>query len=378
MNILTSVTLLTAIWWLSIALAVLSTTTMANLIVRRLFQDRRARKLKERKKALTILTMIYLDAIVDQQEIRETCGNFDIQILHRVVSGFVEGKRRRARHRIDQDLLLEIVRDLLGSVRGASRARLIALLKEAGVPEACLADLSHSHVGVRVTAAEALSLFDEPEAVAGLCAALEDPEPYVRLAAARSLAELGSGLSIDDLIEKLDIGVTIRSRTLREIFRLFAMRNADVLVRLLENDPPELVTALAIYALGTRQDFSLIPVITGHADSPSIEVRAETMRALATISHPAAEPVVLRALNDESWEVRTEAAICAGRLLLSSAVPLLRRRLSDQEWWPRFRAAEALRTIGGPGRTVLENTRQGRGRAARISDMVLAEESTAA
>ncbi len=378
MNPLISITLLSIIWWTSIALAALTTMTMGRLIVQRLYQDRRALKLKERKKTLALLAMIYLDAPNDDRKVKDICRNFDINILHEVVSDLVEGKRRLAQYRIDRDLLREIVHDLLGSVRGASRARLIGLLKETGVHDTCLADINDSQVSVRMAAVETLSLFDEPEIVETLRGALDDPEPYVRLAAAKSLAEIGEGLSIDDLIEKLDIGITVRSRMLREIFRLFAQRNTDDLVRLLEQDPPEMVTALAIYALGTRQDFSLIPAITRHAGSPSIDVRAEAMRALTAIGHPAAEATVLHSLEDESWEVRTEAAICAGRILLSNAVPLLRRRLSDQEWWPRFRAAEALRAIGGPGKRVLENTRQGRGRAAKISDMVLAENGTAA
>ncbi len=371
-------TLLATIWWISVTLVTVPLVTLAGLIVRRHYQGRVERRLQERKKALMLLAMIYLEAPVDDRRIKEICGNFDLNVLHKVAAGLVEGRRRKPQLRRDLRLLRDIVQDLLGSVRGGTRERLVDLLRTTAAREICLADLRHRRVETRINAIETLALVPDPEIIEALRRMLDDREPDVRLAAARNLVSLGPNLTVDDLVGKLDIGATIRSRMLREIFRIFASYNTGELIRLLENDPPDLVTALSIYALGTAQDYSAVAVITRHARSASIDVRAEAMRAFAAIGHPDAEPAVLQGLRDDAWEVRTEAAICAGRIPLPRAVHLLRERLDDIEWWPRFRAAEALRTIGGEGRTALETARMGVGRSASIADMILAEESAAA
>lgn len=371
-------TLLATIWWISVILVMTPLVTLTGLIVRRLYQGRIARRLEERKKALTLLAMIYLEAPVDDHRIREICGNFDLTILQKAAAGLVEGRRRKAQLRSDLRLLRDIVQDLLGSVRGDTRERLVNLLRTTSAREFCLADLRHRQVNARIRAIETLVLIPDPGIIDSLRGMLDDPEPDVRLAAARSLVTLGPNLTVHDLVGKLDIGITIRSRMLRDIFRILASHDTGELMRLLERDPPDLIAALSIYALGTAQDYSAVAVITRYVRWPSVDIRVETMRALAAIGHPGAEPAVLQGLRDESWEVRTEAAICAGQIPLPTAVPLLRERLEDIDWWPRFRAAEALRTIGGEGRRALEGARLVGGRSASIADMILAEESAAA
>ncbi len=371
-------TLLATIWWISVVLVTVPLVTLAGLVVRRLHQNRVGRRLQERKKALTLLAMIYLEAPVEDDRIREICGNFDLGILQKAVTGLVQGRRRKAQIRTDLRLLRDIVQDLLGAVRGDTRERLVNLLRATPARAFCMADLRHRHVKTRINAIETLTLIADPEIIQALHGMLDDPEPDVRLAAARSLVTLGPNLTVDDLIRKLDIGVAIRSRTLRDIFRIVALHDSNGLIQQLEGDPPDRIAALSIYALGCAQDYAAVAAIARYARWPSIEVRVETMRALAAIGHPGAEPSVLQGLRDDAWEVRTEAAICAGKIPLPNAVPLLREALNEIEWWPRFRAAEALRMIGNEGRKALERARSEGGRPAAIADMILAEESAAA
>ncbi len=371
-------TLLATIWWTSALLMAAPLLMLGGLIVRRLYHDRVARRLQQRKKALTLLAMIYLESPVDDQRIRQICGTFDLNVLHRVASRLVEGHRRRSQLRSDLRLLRDIIEDLLGSVRGETRERLVNLLRTTSARQFCLNDLRSRSVKRRIGAIETLALIPDPEIIDALRGRLDDPEPDVRLAAARSLVDLGPNLTLDDLVVKLDIGGTIRSRMLRDIFRSFASYNADDLMRLLDRNPPDLTAALAIHGLGKAQDYAAVAVISRCASWPSIDVRAEAMRALAAIGHPGGEPAVLQGLRDDAWEVRTEAAVCAGKIPLPGAVTLLRERLDDIEWWPRFRAAEALWAIGGKGRKTLQDARLGHGRSASIADMILAEGNAAA
>lgn len=324
--------LLVVIWGISAGLAGFSIIAMVCLLLLRLIEDRRQRINGERKRILTLLTLMYLDGQLQEEKIRQEFNAADLNILYSIMSGLSADSRHTARMRADIHLLREIVQDLLGSLRGDSRDRLIALLRQTAAKELCLSDLRHKSIQTRIEAVETLSLIPDPEVIEALRRQLDDREPHVRLAVAKALVGMGDYLTIDELVEKLDIGITTRSRVLRDIFQQFSARNPDSLVHLLDRNSPDLVAVLALYGLGKTQDFSMIPVIAGCADWPSVDVRAEAMRALMAIGHPAAEPAVLKGLRDDAWEVRTEAAICAGRIPLPSAVPVLRELLTDEVW----------------------------------------------
>jgi len=369
---------LTVIVWSSIALAVLSVLAMAGLILRRLRINRRDRILSERRDALMSLMTLYLGGSADDSEIRAFGGRVSLRVLDDVARCVVEGRCSRRQLRADLDLLYEVVQDLVSTVRGQDRARIVSLLGQTKARDVSLDDLDDRNPARRIRAAEMLALMPDAEVIDALHRKLDDPEPHVRIAAASALVATDDRLTVDELVEKLEIGVTVRSQALRHIFVHLAARDGAAVLRLLERRPSELVQALAIHGLGATQDYAVTDAIARCMDSPSASVRAEAMRALAAIGHPRAAPAVLKGLTDDAWEVRTEAAICAGRIQLTEAAGLLRERLADASWWARFRAAEALMAIGEPGRLVLEEARHGRDRAARISDMVLTEAKAAA
>lgn len=370
--------IMVGIWSTALALIAVSTSTMAVLIVRRMIEARRQRVLAKRRQALTRLVMMYLEWPLEEDAIRAACRTTDVDLILDVSKNLSRDAAPGKQLRADLDMLREIVQDLLGSVRGDSRDRIIGILRQTRAKDVFLAELRKGHVGTRIRAIETLALLPDADVIEALSRALHERSPDVRLAAASALVETGQSITVEDLVDRLEIGVTVRSRTLRDIFRVIASRDTAELVRLLDSRPQDLIAALAIYAIGTTHDYSLISAITRHSDWPSIGVRTEIMRALAAIGHPSAEPTILAGLEDAAWEVRAEAAIGAGRIPLPNAIPSLVERLSDTEWWPRYRAAEALMAMGSQGREVLVEARRGHGRAARIADMILAEEKVAA
>lgn len=366
--------LLSIIWLTSLGLAVVSLGTMCVLILRRMVIDWQARRQKVRQKALRTLVFEYLE---NPDEGRD------------LIDHLTEDDRNDIR---------DMIEDLVRMVRGAAREHLLQLVNELGgcetfgeilesggkrrsqsgaIPVDWFLPRGWGDEDHRLRAVAGLALFDDPRADKALRAGLADRSPRVRLAAAQALVDAGAEESLGALIEHLGIGEEIRSRAMREIFRELAPRRTLEMLDLLSADVPDTVKVLALYGLAGTRDPALLRAIAVQAGSPAVDVRAEAMRALATIGHPGAAPTVLTGLTDESWVVRAQAAICAGTIGLVEAVPALVSLLADGEWWVRFRAARALAQIGGDGLRTLERLAAEPGPASEIAATVLAEADAA-
>ncbi len=225
-------------------------------------------------------------------------------------------------------------------------------------------------------AVASLALFEGIEIETALRGALDDPSPRVSLAAAQALVEFGADLSVRELIERLDIGDEIRSRGVRQLFRDLASNHKDEMLALLDEDLPDMAKAVLLYGLAGLRDPALVPAVVAQCRTPSIDVRAEAMRTLATIGHPDAAPAVLDGLIDPSWVMRAQSAICAGVIRLPETMPLLVELLDDEQWWVRFRAARALVRLGAAGRRTLAILAVREGPASEIARAALAEGET--
>ena len=206
---------------------------------------------------------------------------------------------------------------------------------------------------------------------------MDDENQNIRLMAAEALAENDPDLSVVELVEKLDIGGTIRSRMLREIFLKAGRNHVKDLVDLLEGVAIEDIAVLTLYAIGRVQDYSVVPAVIKQMESKHVNVRAEALRALNSIGHPKCMPAVVAAIGDEAWPVRAQAAVCAGNIGFVEAIEPLIELLDDEEWWARFRAAEALARLGANGMAALESASRGAGRSAQIAQLVLSEKEAA-
>lgn len=366
--------LLELIWLGSLVLAAASVGTMGILIIRRMITDWWERRRKARRKVLREVVFEYLE----EPE----------------AGGYLLGRLSVD----DKQDIRDMAEDLVPGVRGAARDNLLQLIKDLGGLKAfCdVLDSGHAEPGStwpvaadwylpmgwgkedhRLRAVASLALFDDPRAVRALTAGLADRSPRVRLAAAHALVDLGAEGSVRQLIERLDIGDEIRSRGVREIFRDLASRRADEMLELLDADLSDTVKALLLYGLAGTRDTAILPAVTACFESPSVDVRAECLRALTMIGHPDATPTVLAGLADESWVVRAQAAIAAGTIGITGAFPALVGLLKDGEWWVRFRAAQALARIGEEGRAILVHMAGQEGPTREIAVAILAEAGAA-
>lgn len=346
-------TFLSAIWVSSVLLGAISSLTMVGLVIARAISNRRDEKLQVYLKKLRLRILQFMESGSDLETLQQ---NFrDENILH----------------------VREMVMQLLGSVKGDTRDLLVALLWGVGVRDHALETIKKGDDIEKLKAIEVLALFTDMDALAALHHAMDDDNQNIRLMAAEALAENDPGLSVTELVEKLDIGGTIRSRMLREIFLKVGRNHVKDLVDLLEGVAVEDIAVLTLYAIGRVQDYSVVPAVIKQMESKHVNVRAEALRALAAIGHPKCKQAVIAAIDDIAWPVRAQAAVCAGVIGLTDAIEPLSKLLDDEEWWARFRAAEALVKLGPGGITALENASRGVGRSAQIAQLVLSEKEAA-
>jgi HEAT repeat protein len=345
--------LLGLIWWGSLMLALLSIIGMLMLILRRFFFMRHERRNAVWRDAIMVGIVGWLD------------GDGDLAPIEHAADG---------RPGIAADLIAE----LRQVVRGEQRERLAALAAALGIVAFNCRRLITGDTRTRRVVAARLAIGPAEHVALSLEAALDDPDYQVRLAAARSLAELRAIRSVRLLVDKLGLAAEHNSRVLYYIFRQLVPALNDQLVALLQSECSVVIKELALDALGQSGDGAMVEPIARLLNDSSPELRAKALRALTDLGYPDAGPRALRALADPAWWVRAQAAICVGRVGFLPALPLLAELLADRQWWVRFRAAEALYALGDKGRALLRAAAEATGgRAARVSELLLAEKERA-
>ena len=243
------------------------------------------------------------------------------------------------------DRLLALFPDQGGETRGVVARLLDATVDAAAVPSLVRA-LEHPQWWVRLQAARLLARF--PESAAALARRVGDEHRSVRLEAIQGLR-------------------LVRARSEMPAL-LAALRDRDLKVQTAAID--------AVVALG---DASTVPSLLGLLSDESEHVRRAAVEVLNALATPAAVQDLARALRDADWWVRVRAADALGTLggervveavmgLLAEedeslrryaveilnavpserAVPLLIRAVEDTDWWVRERAIDALAKTKDP------------------------------
>jgi len=218
-----------------------------------------------------------------------------------------------------------------------------------------------------------------------LSKALKDESPFVRLAAAKSLRDLGdqSGVGpVESIVarapklpekgkklsdaEMLRFGSInkVRAEAVRVLAEISKSTSSKEVLRKVLSDPDGRVrdaSAVALARLGEGTGLEDFAEALGSED-PAIRVQA--VQALGDSGMPAlAEPVGGLA-DDPEWRVRCEVMAALGRLGGEAALPGLRKGLDDQNELVRSKAVEALGPVGS--KDALPWLREARARAGNV------------
>ena len=159
-------------------LAAVSIVIMIALVFRRLRIQKRQVWWNTRKQVLTPAVFAFLDGTPFDAALRLSLGKSDIRPLQ------------------------EIAHDLISSVRGDARDRLITLLVEVGGVADNTRRLQSAREWERLQAVRNLSLYPKENVEAVLRKSLDDASNHVRIAAAKALIDMDVEISVRELTEK--------------------------------------------------------------------------------------------------------------------------------------------------------------------------------
>lgn len=254
----------------------------------------------------------------------------------------------------ERRLLLRVLQNLVGQIKGGDQARLIALMQRAGFLETALKGLGSRSAADRQSACVVLGYYDQPPAIAALRGALKDRDLAVRLTATRALVQKDRIESLRALLTDLDFPPEDPPLILAEIFARLSRSLRHEAVRLLAEPIPDEWKRMLAIALGRNQVEEAFDAILALSRAPSDRMRAAAWIALRELGDPRAGAAVGEGLADRSASVRRAACECAAQSGNLAVLPRLMALLADDDWWVRFSAATALYDFGPAGRELLE------------------------
>lgn len=338
---------LVTLWSVSLILCLVGAVALIALIVVRIFSGRASRN---RERVRRRLTPVLLG------------GNADVEKL----SG--------AELRFAADLALELAEFM----RGTDRGELLAVAAALGVSDLLQTRARSRTAQDRLTAIEALALFDDRTGVVEQ--ALDDSNPHVRLGAALALSARGDAPDLMALVRKLRIGEAENSLLLVSLMSDIAARDPDVVRTLLEDAAfPEAGKVAAVDALADS-GYTHAPLLAEMAANPcgAPDLQPRVFRALGRAGHPVSARAIEAGLASQDWRIRAASAEATGQIALRRFAEQLGTLLSDEHWWVRFRAGEALLRLGEPGAAVMHQAANGTEALARGAATALLAEKAAA
>jgi hypothetical protein len=316
------VNLLIIVWLAALGLMTFSLATMAALILARLVREhQRGRRAARRAIVLP-------------------------ELVHHV-GGLVENEALDL-HGLEKDavLMAEVVRDLAGLVLGPERQRLMEALQALKVDQSLMRLLRKGPVVHRVLAAEALIFFPCDATYEALMRAVRRDDPRVRLAALRTVIELGRAPPVSEMLDAVITGSERASLLFSDLLqRATRTQIPGAIEALKRKDLPVQVRVMVMQALGAAQDKRAFPVLKAATKAKDPEIRAGALGALATLGHVSTHKLVAEALVDEDWRVRLKAIECVRKLGLAEFFARVMVLANDEVWWVRYRAGQTLMSL---------------------------------
>jgi len=262
------------------------------------------------------------------------------------------GSIRKWHLREIEDCLVEI----LGSISGAGAERLSEIAYEFGLVRKWRKQCRSRTVRRRREAVSRLCLIGR-RVHADLLTALQDPDPMVKVEAARALAHSGAAPMLAEVFRMALAQNRLVRAILAEALRPHAgaLCQSSVRRELHSTDASRVVAALEM--LGAWAGALALPELYALLSHINPKVRAAALRLLSQAGlTPESERHLGRALGDDDAEVRTAAAEACGKLVAGSTVVLLQHAMGDAKPELVLAAAHAMAKMGRKGALLLEAT----------------------
>jgi HEAT repeat protein len=222
-------------------------------------------------------------------------------------------------------------------VRMEAAAALQILNDPRAVP-ALLEAMRDSDANVRYNAMQTLRRLNTPEAEAAVVAGLQDPVADNRQAAAQALGEMKAEEAVEPLTRTLGDGDGwVRNAAMQALSQIGGPAAADAVATFLAPSKPQDLRVIAAETLG-RMAPEAVPYLIQALNDENEDVQAAAMRALGEIGDPATvEPVAAFLAPERTYENEEQAtrvqgyAIRALAKLGPKAIPHLEAFVSEPE-----------------------------------------------
>ena len=250
--------------------------------------------------------------------------------------------------RFEQRVLRRDLVALVPSLKGEAAERVTALFVGSGLVDVAHRDLDSRDSLTRIRAADALGALHVPDAKPWLVERLHQNDPLLRMACARSLAELGAVDALPEIMASL-AEVDAEPGDVEEVLLAFGSSGVPYLAGLLAGGSAG-ERRLAAVALGHIGSVQALPELRHALDDADDELAASAARALGQLGYTRATPPLIELMRgDRPWFVRVAAAAALGALEDPAATPALVEQLDAEEWDLRNAAARALVALGPDG-----------------------------
>lgn len=274
------------------------------------------------KELLNYPEELYMDFIEDALK------NHDDDILRNASMEFYVRLGQRA-----SKSLLNLLKEEDHEIR-IFAANLLGEIKDKNAVNPLVERLQDKDVNVRMAAAEALGKIGDPMAVSALSSAIGD-EPWVAMAAIRSLGEIGGDEALDVLYRTLNIR-KYRGITFEAIERSGDEKAITFLTPFVDRDELRELAIKAIVNIADKKGIriepeyfiGLLPVLIELQGSPHREIREASLKALSWMKDVKAIPYLLKAMEKEELQ---DYAISGILDIGKKAIPEIMAALRDKD-----------------------------------------------
>ncbi len=254
----------------------------------------------------------------------------------------------------DRELIEDILVDMCRTPDPRLRAAVERSIMEAGIVERWLRALRSPWVAVRVRAVVRLGFVHDARGVVEVARVAADRSPEVQLAVILSLGRLRDSRGVPGLLRIAAQGAKgIPDLTLAAALAACVGKSPGRLATLLQA-PDARQRVIGAWALSEVADDTVLQPLLAASKDAEPEVRAKVARALARLPNPQSLQALDRLASDPIWFVRVRALDALGQLSAISEEAVVLAGLQDKVREVRYRAAFALRRLGGMRADVVE------------------------
>lgn len=314
------------VYFIIIAVIILIVLTLVAVIARRLYMEKKYRRLDEERERYSVLLAI-------------------------LESGRSVQAQDEYRHRPGSPAWTAVEENLFRAFdSGHGRDEAARLFDSLGYCAHYMETINSGSKWAQAMAAERLGFMRCARALPLLVKSLESRNIDLKLMAIHALGLIGDASVLPGLIKLLRNSILTDEEVSRKVLTSSIVSfGAEAIRELVDElaDPDWRVRSVCLDMLGEIGGAGLSPLFMKMLSDPEQDVRAKAAKGLGRMRCVDSVPRLESALADQYWVVRLHAARALGFLREERSVSALTEKLTDKNWQVRRAAAEALGAIGG-------------------------------